>query len=72
MLTFLAGRVTTYSLTLNLTGMIDIGSLKTLVRPYDNKYHRFFLSTKRLPKSVWLKRLGAFVVNRGLSRSVEL
>ena len=42
MLTFLAGRVTTYCLTLNLTGMIDIGSLKTLVRPYDNKYHRFF------------------------------
>ena len=42
MLTFFAGRVTTYKLTLNLTGMIDIGSLKTVVRPYDDKYRRFF------------------------------
>ena len=37
MLTFLAGRLTNYSLTLNLTGMINFGSLKTVVRPNDNK-----------------------------------
>ena len=46
-----AGRVTTYKLTLNLTGVIDIGSLKTVVCPYDDKYCRFFLSRKKLPKS---------------------
>ena len=37
MFTFLAGRLTTYNLTLNLTGMINFGSLKTVVRPYDYK-----------------------------------
>ena len=37
MLTFLAGRLTNYNLTLNLTGMINFGSLKTVVRPKDNK-----------------------------------
>lgn len=51
MFTFLAGRVTTYNLTLNLTGMINIRSIKTVACPCDSKYHPFFLSRKRLPKS---------------------
>ena len=37
MLTFLAGRLANYNLTLNITGIINFGSLKTVVRPNDNK-----------------------------------
>ena len=32
---------------MNLTGVIDIGSLKTVVRPYDDKYRRFFFVKKK-------------------------
>ena len=51
MLTFLPGRLTTYNLTLNLTGMINLGSRKTVVRPMMINTIYFFLSRKRLPKS---------------------
>ena len=51
MFTFLAGQVTTYNLTLNLTGMINIRSLQIVVRPMIINTIDFFLSRKRLSKS---------------------
>ena len=73
MLTFLTGRVTSYYITLNLAGMIDIGSLKTVACPYDNKYHRFFLIKKKATEvQFWRKRLRLLVVPRFLLKFVEL
>ena len=51
MVTFLADRVTTYNLTLNLTGMINIRSLQTVVRPIMISTINFFFYQERLPKS---------------------
>lgn len=50
MFTFLVGRVTTYNLTLNLTGMIKIRSPQTVVRPIIINTIKFFYQ-ERLSKS---------------------
>ena len=72
MLAFLAGRLTTYNSTLNLTSMINLGSPKTVVRPMMINTIDFFYQEKGYRGPIWLKRLRPLVVYRYLLRSVEL
>ena len=71
MLTFLPGRLTTYNLTLNLTGMINLGSRKTVVRPMMINTIYFFYQEKGYQSPIWLKRPRPSVVHRYLLRSEE-
>lgn len=72
MFTFLAGQVTTYNLTLNLTGMINIRSLQIVVRPMIINTIDFFYQEKGYRSPIWLKRLRLLVVHRYLLSSVEM